>query len=94
MSLNGTPTLAEDIEIEMLIIASLATLKRSSKKCVTNEVFDLVESSLGINIITHITHETIINHFKIGLNFMQLNYEQWQKGNIYLYLKKNKKIYT
>ena len=44
MSLNGTPALAEDKEIEMLIIASitLTSLKRSSKKCGRNEVFDLV----------------------------------------------------
>ena len=32
MSLNGTPDLSEDKEVEMLIIASVTTLKRSSKK--------------------------------------------------------------
>ena len=31
MSLDGTPALAEGKEIEMLIIASIATLKRTSK---------------------------------------------------------------
>ena len=42
MSLNGTPALADDKEIEMLIIASITTRKRSSKKCGRSEVFDLV----------------------------------------------------
>ena len=46
MNLNGTPVLSEDKEIEMLIIASITTLKGSSKKCGRNEVFDLVQSSL------------------------------------------------
>ena len=32
MSLNGTPALSEDKEVVMLIIASVTTLKRSSKK--------------------------------------------------------------
>ena len=34
----------------MLIIASITTLKRSSKKCGRNEMFDLVQSSLDSNI--------------------------------------------
>ena len=50
MSLNGTPALAEGKEIEMLIIATVTTLKRSSKKCGKNEVFDLVQSSLDSDI--------------------------------------------
>ena len=50
MSLNGTPALSEDKEIEMLIIASVTTLKRSSKKCGRNEVIDVVQSSLNIEI--------------------------------------------
>ena len=54
MSLNSTPTHIEDSEIEMLIIASISTLKRSSKKCDRNEVFDLVQTSLE----TDITRET------------------------------------
>ena len=45
MSLNGIAAFAEDKEIEMLIIASIATLKRSIKKCGRNEVFDLIQSS-------------------------------------------------
>ena len=43
MNLNVTPILAEDKEIEMLIIASMTILKRSSKKCGRNEVFNLVQ---------------------------------------------------
>ena len=50
MSLNGTATLAEDKEIEMLIIASIMTLKKSSKKCGRNEAFDLVQGSLDSDI--------------------------------------------
>ena len=54
MSLNSTPNHTEDNEIKMLIIASISTLKRSSKKCGRNEVFDLVQNSLD----TDITRET------------------------------------
>ena len=54
MSLNSTPNYIEDNEIETLIIASISTLKRSSKKCGRNEVFDLVQTSLD----TDITRET------------------------------------
>ena len=50
MSLNGTPAFAEDKGIEMLTIASITTLKRSSKKCGSSEVFHLVQSSLDSNI--------------------------------------------
>ena len=54
MSLNSTPNHIEDNEIETLIIASLSTLKRSSKKCSRNEVFDLDQTCLD----TGITRET------------------------------------
>ena len=47
---DGTPALAEDKGIEMLTIASITTLKRSSKKCGTSEVFHLVQSSLDSDI--------------------------------------------
>ena len=53
MSLNSTPNHIEDNEIEVLIIASISTLKRSSK-CGKNAVFDLVQTSLD----TEITRET------------------------------------
>ena len=56
MSLNSTPTLADEKDIEMFIIAVIATLKRSSKKGGTNEVFELLQNSLDSDI-TH-EHET------------------------------------
>ena len=46
MSLNSAPNHFADNVIEMLIIASISTLKRSSKKCGRKEVFDLVQTSL------------------------------------------------
>ena len=46
MSLHVTPALAEGKEVEMLIIASITTLKRSSKNCGRNKVFHLVQSPL------------------------------------------------
>ena len=54
MSLNSTRNYIEENEIEMLIIASISTLKRSCKRFCTNEVFELVQTSLE----TEITHET------------------------------------
>ena len=54
MILNSTPNHIDDNEIEALIIVSISTLKRSSKKCGRNEVFDLVQTSLD----TDITRET------------------------------------
>ena len=54
ISLNSTPNYIEDNEIEMMIIASISTLKRSSKECGRNEVFNLVQTSLD----TGITRET------------------------------------
>ena len=41
----GTPT-AEDRELEMLIIASIQTLKRGNKKCGKDEVFRLFRYSV------------------------------------------------
>ena len=61
MSLNGTPALAEGKEIEMLIIATVTTLKRSSKKCGKNEVFDLVQSSWTVILPVRL----LMNCFKI-----------------------------
>ena len=56
MSLNGTHTLSEDRAIEMLIIASITTLKR---KCGRNEVFDLLQSSLDSDITREIFVELL-----------------------------------
>ena len=54
MSLNSTLNHFADNDIEMLIIASISTQKRSSKKYGRSEVFDLVQTSLD----TEITRET------------------------------------
>ena len=59
MSLNGTPALSEDKEVEMLIIASVTTLKRSSKKWDRNEVFDLVQSSRDSDITQETSDELL-----------------------------------
>ena len=67
MSLNGTTALAEDKEIEMLIIASIATLKRSSKKCGTNEVFDLVQSSLDSDITRETFDELLQDMIEVNV---------------------------
>ena len=42
MSLNGSPTLAEVKESEMLIKVSMTILKRSSKRCSRGEVLPVV----------------------------------------------------
>ena len=60
MSLNSIPHHIEDNKIEMLVIESLSTLKRSRKKCGRNEVFDLVQTSLD----TDINHETLDELFQ------------------------------
>ena len=70
MSFNGAPALAEDKEIEMLIIASITTLKRSSKKCGRNKVFDLVQSSLD-NDITRETFDELLQDM-IEVNAVKL----------------------
>ena len=61
MSLNSTSNHIEDNESEMLTIASISTLKRSSKKCGRNEVFDLVQTSLDTDITRETFNELIHN---------------------------------
>ena len=61
MSLNSTPNHIEDNETEMLIIASISTLKRSSKKCGRNEVFDISQTSLDTDITRETFDELIQN---------------------------------
>lgn len=70
MSLNGTPVLAEEKEIKILIIVSIATQKKSSKNCGRNMVFDL-QSSLD----SVITCEKFDELFQDMMKLMQLNYE-------------------
>ena len=59
MSLNSTPVFVEDNEIEILIIARISTLKRSSKNCGRNEVFYLVQTSLDTNITRETFYELL-----------------------------------
>ena len=40
------PTAVEEKEFELLIIASIQTLKRENKKCGNEEVFHLVKDSV------------------------------------------------
>ena len=61
MSLNSTPNHIEDNEIETLIIASISMLKRCSKKCGRNEVFDLAQISLDTGITRETFNELLQN---------------------------------
>ena len=61
ISLNSAPNHIEDSEIEMLIIASMSTLKRTSKRCGSNEVFDLVKTSLDTDITRETFNELLQN---------------------------------
>ena len=61
MSLNSTPNHIENNKIEMLIIASILTLKRRGEKCGRNEVFDLVQTSLDTDITRKIFDELLQN---------------------------------
>ena len=61
MSLNSTHNHIEDNETERLIIASISTLKRSSKKCGRNKVFDQVQTSLDTDISRKIFDEVLQN---------------------------------
>ena len=45
-SLNFSSPTVQDIELEMLIIASIQTLKRGNKKCGKDEVFRLFRDSV------------------------------------------------
>ena len=66
MSLNGTPDLSEDKEVEMLIIASVTTLKTSSKKWDRNEVFDLVQSSRDSDITQEPSDELLQDMIEVN----------------------------
>ena len=64
MSLDSTPNHIDDNEIEMLIIASASTLKRSSKRCGGNEVFDRIQTSLDTDITRETFDELLQNMVK------------------------------
>ena len=61
MSLSSTSNHIADNEIEILIIGKISTLKRSSKRCGRNEVFDLVQISLDTDI-THVTFDELLQN--------------------------------
>ena len=75
MNLNDTLALAEDKEIEMLIIASIITLKRGRSGKMVKwgriKVFDLVQSFLDSDI-THKTFDELLQ------NIIEVNAVKWR----------------
>ena len=61
MSLKSTPNHIEDNEIEILVISSISSLKRSGKRCCRNDVLDLVQTSLDAEIPRKIFDELLQN---------------------------------
>ena len=55
-----TPTI-ENYEAELLIIASIQTLKRKKKRCGRDEVFELVKDSIDDNTVTKETFDKLLN---------------------------------
>ena len=55
-----TSTIEND-EVELLIIASIQTLKRKNKRCGRDEVFELVKDSTDDDTITKETFDKLIN---------------------------------
>ena len=55
-----TPTLEND-EVELLIIASIQTLKRKNKRCARDEVFNLVKGSTDDDAVTKATLGKLLN---------------------------------
>ena len=47
---NNAPHIVERKDLETLIVASIQTLKRSNKKCGKEEVFRLVQESMGARL--------------------------------------------
>ena len=55
-----TPTIEND-EVELLIIASIQTLKRKNKRCGRDEVFELVKDSTDDDTVTKETFDKLLN---------------------------------
>ena len=55
-----TPTIKNN-EVELLIIASIQTLKRKKKRCGRDEVFELVEDSTDDDTVTKKTFNKLLN---------------------------------
>ena len=81
MSLNSAPALADEKDIEMFIIAVITTLERSSKKCGTNEVFELLQNSLDSDITYKTFDELLRNLF--GVTVVKIR-TIWERECLYL----------
>ena len=66
-----TPKIEND-EVELLIIASIQTLKRKKKRCGRDEVFELVEDSTDDDTVTKKTFNKLLN-WLINSNSVKLN---------------------
>ena len=66
-----TPTIEND-EVELLIIASIQTLKRKNKRCGRDEVFELVKDSTDHDTVTKETFDKLLNQLT-NSNSVKLN---------------------
>ena len=66
-----TPKIEND-EVELLIIASIQTLKRKKKRCGRDEVFELVKDSTDDDTVTKKTFNKLLNRL-INSNSVKLN---------------------
>ena len=66
-----TPTIEND-EVELLIIASIQTLKRKNKRCGRDEVFEQVKGSTDNDTVTKETFDKLLNPL-INSNSFKLN---------------------
>ena len=87
MSLNGSPTLAEVKESEMLIKVSMTILKRSSKRCSRGEYYPWY--CPNYNDITREAYHELFQEV-VEVNVDKLRTIGERDGDIYL--KKNQKI--
>ena len=83
-----TPTIEND-EVELLIIASIQTLKRKNKRCGRDEVFELVKGSTDDDTVTKDTFDKLLNQL-INNNSVKLN-TVGNRGCLSLPTKSNKK---
>ena len=66
-----TPKIEND-EVELLIIASIQTLKRKNKRCGRDEVFELVKDSIDGDTVTKETSDKLLSQL-INCNLVKLN---------------------
>ena len=66
-----TPTMEND-EVELLIIASIETLKKKNKRCGRDEVFELVKDSTDDDTVTKETFDKLLNQL-INNDSVKLN---------------------